>query len=117
MIIRNINPTQQYNKKSRGSFEKRLFKVLVGSFMLGICVYIYSLGSVVYGVVERRSLEKDIAHLNSDIGSLEQTYLEKTGQVGFDSLATLGYTKPSIIYYESQERVALQTNTNQKQGF
>lgn len=116
MIIRNIAP--KINKKqSKRAFEKRLFKVLVGGFTLGILVYIYSLGSVVFGVVERRNLDKDISNLNSQIAVLEQNYIEKTSDITLESGKVLGYLKADNIYYESQERVAFKDTKNTKAGF
>lgn len=88
------------------AFEKRLFKALVAVSILSLGLYVYSLSSVVYGVVQRRTLEKDITKLHSDIGSAEAEYLLASNMMTYDTATVLGYVKPNAIVYESQERVA-----------
>ncbi len=88
------------------AFEKRLFKVLVTCSVLSLALYVYSLSSVVYGVVQRRTLEKDITKLHSDIGGAEAEYLLASNTMTYDTATVLGYVKPTTIVYESQERVA-----------
>ncbi len=117
MMIRSINPFIQNNRiHSPYIIERRLFKVLVVLFALSIGLYVYSLSSVIYGVVERRALDKEITLLNSDIGTLEALYLSQTNTISYASATTLGYTKPHTLYYESQERVAFTNTTNQRNG-
>lgn len=88
------------------AFEKRLFKVLVTVGVFSLVLYVYSLSSVVYGVVERRTLEKEITTLHSDIGSAETEYLLASNTMTYESASVLGYVKPTTVMYESQERVA-----------
>ncbi len=115
-MIRSINPTINNRIHSAYTIERRLFKVLVILFILAIGLYVYSLSSVIYGVVQRRSLDKEISLLNSDIGTLEAGYLSETNTISYASAATLGYTKPHTLYYESQERVAFKDTTDSRNG-
>jgi hypothetical protein len=118
MIIRSISPQQHTRRHIQGkyAFERRLFKVLVIMTVLTICVYVYSLSSVIYGVVERRALEKEIAVITSDIGVLEAAYLLETNTITYNSAVVLGYTKPETLHYESQERVAFKDTEDKRNG-
>lgn len=91
---------------SKYAFEKRIFKVLVAVGILSVCLYIYSLSSVIYGVVARRTLEKEITQLHSDIGAQEALYLLSANDLTLEAAEAKGFIKPTHISYESQERVA-----------
>ncbi len=118
MIIRSLNPKTHTRRHIQGkyAFERRLFKALVAASVLSICLYVYSLSSVIYGVVERRALEKEISILTSDIGVLEAEYLNETNTITYTSAVLLEYTKPQTLYYESQERVAFKDTKDQRNG-
>ncbi len=88
------------------AFEKRIFKVLVVAGIFSVGLYVYSLTSVIYGVVARRTLEREITQLHSDIGTEEAAYLLATNDLNYDSAAQSGFVKPTTIIYESQEHVA-----------
>lgn len=116
-----MNSNISYNNrrflKTRYVFEHRLFKVLVGIFVFSICVYVYSLSSVIYGIVERRNLEKHVSVLKSDIAGVEKDYLDKIQSLTIEYAINEGYHKPLNKYYENQERMAFITGENQEQGF
>jgi hypothetical protein len=88
------------------AFEKRIFKVLVIVGVFSVGLYIYSLSSVIYGVVTRRTLEREITQLHSDIGTKEAMYLLATNELNYEMARTAGFVEPTTIIYESQERVA-----------
>lgn len=101
--------TQKNNTHSvapKYALEKRLFKVFVAVSVFSLGLYTYSLSSVVYGVVQRRSLEHEITKLHSDIGTAESEYLLASNTMTYESAVGFGYVKPKSIVYESQERVA-----------
>lgn len=116
MTIRTITQRVKHKKQSKRYFEKRLFKVLVSSFFLGGLVYIYSLGSVVFGVIERRNLEKEIASVSSEIGALEKDYLDKSSNISLETASMNGFVKAEKIFYESQEHVAINNTKNTEAG-
>ena len=120
MIIRSLPYAflgQQKNIPKKYALERRLFKVLVATLLIALSLYIYSLGSVIYGVVSRRSLEKEVGLLKRDIGISESTYLQKTESLSYTGAITFGLTKPIALYYESEERVAFNTREDQRNGF
>jgi hypothetical protein len=104
------------NIKKSYLFERRFFKVLVISGFLSVFLYIFSLSSLVYGIVERKTLEKNISSIKSDIALLEMDYLNKASDVDNSYIALLGYQKPKNIYYEREERVAFENKANQRSG-
>lgn len=118
MMIRSVAPQQHTRRNIQGkyAFERRFFKILVATSVLSAGLYIYSLSSVIYGVVERRALEKEITMLNSEIGDLEAGYLNQTNTITYGTAVLSGYTKPNTLYYESQERVAFQNQPVERNG-
>ncbi len=115
-MISNIH-TRKKHIHTQYVFERRFFKILVTTSCITVILYVYSLSSVIYGVVQRRTLEKEIMLLSSDIGTLEAEYLANTNTITYAGAVILGYTKPTTLYYESQERVALKDTTPHRNGF
>jgi hypothetical protein len=111
MIFQTIQQMKKNNHtvQNKYAFERRLFKVLVTLCILAVCLYIYSLSSVIYGVVARRTLERELVQLHSDIGEMEAKYLINSNQLTYESARELGFIKPTSIIYESQERFAFNT--------
>lgn len=116
MTLKNI-PTTVFQKpkiQKKYMFERRFFKVLVSLGVLSIFLYIFSLSSVIYGVVQRRTLEKEVAQIQADIGILEAQYLVRANELNSEEVALAGYNTPKNIFYESKERVAFETTSRQR---
>ncbi len=98
------------------SFEKQIFKILVAVGIASAFLYAYSLSSVIYGVVERRGLEKEITKLHSDIGIIEAEYLNNSNKLTYEVAQEHGFIKPENVAYELQERVAINIVIPKKNG-
>lgn len=105
---------QKTKVQQKYMFERRFFKVLVSVGVLSIFLYIFSLSSVIYGVVQRRTLEKEVAKVQAEIGRLEATYLVRANELNYQEVALVSYNTPKNIFYESKERVAFETTASQR---
>ena len=116
MILKNTHiPVFQKTKiQQKYMFERRFFKVLVSLGILSIFLYVFSLSSVIYGVVQRRTLEKEVAQVQAEIGALEANYLVRANELNYQEVALALYHTPKNIFYESKERVAFETTTTQR---
>ena len=99
MILKNthIQVFQKTKIQQKYMFERRFFKVLVSLGILSIFLYVFSLSSVIYGVVQRRTLEKEVAQEKStarqpkeEPGMFEQVMKSRAGRTFTTTLAREG---------------------------
>lgn len=90
-------------------FQKSII-VLFGLLILFCFLYIYSLGSVVFAVIERRSAETQTENYRSQIASLEVQYFSQTKDLTLDQAFLRGFTKPLQITYKERGVFAFKTD-------
>lgn len=94
--------THNYKKARQGLFERKaILALLVVCFVMG-GLYVYSLGSVVFAVVERRADEKRVETLRGDIAILEVNYLSAASDLTFDKAVAVGLEKPTEIAFKER---------------
>ncbi len=81
-----VNELQE-NMEVREKIVKGIFFAF-GFFAL---LYLFFLGSAVFNVVERKSLEAEAHNLSNQIGELELTYLQVSGQIDRDLSHSMGF--------------------------
>ena len=80
------------------NLEHRVLHTMLVSFGLLAAIYIFILGSLVFNIIERRSLEKEILSLSSEVGDLGLAYLSLSNKVDLNFSYSLGFkeTKPKF---------------------
>lgn len=73
------------------SYRKRILTALIGLLVLFAGSYAYFLQSTVQQVVERKSLDNQIAALHSEIGDAEYNYSASVSEVTMEKAEDLGF--------------------------
>ena len=84
--IRNVNIIN-YN------VEKIFLRAIIFSFGALAIFYVLILGNMVWNIVERRSLEREVATLGSAVHELELTYLSQSMNIDLIFSKNLGFTE------------------------
>lgn len=96
--------------------ERQIFVVILGLFIFGAAVYLYSVGSVLFAIVERRYAERHVAELKSTISQLELSYLNQTKRITEKFAESQGFIEPeSLVFQDRATRVA--TNVTREYGY
>ena len=80
------------------NLQRRILHILLGSLGGLALVYVFLLGSMVFNIVERRSLEREMRVLGNEVGSLELSYLSMSNKVDLNLSASLGFKETKIIF-------------------
>ncbi len=73
------------------NFGYHMFHILIISFGILALVYVLILGNMVFNIIERRSIEKEILSLSNEVGVLELSYLSLSSKVDLNLARTLGF--------------------------
>lgn len=76
----------------------RILHCLFMSMGILSLVYIFLLGSMVWNIVERRSLEAEARTLSNEVGDLELSYLSMSNKVDLNLSTALGFKETKIIF-------------------
>ncbi|MBK5215214.1 MAG: hypothetical protein JJE53_00170 [Candidatus Pacebacteria bacterium] len=71
--------------------QKVLLRILLISSVLLFSVYIYLIGSITFNVVARKSLQKTVTELTSDVNKLELTYLKNINTIDKNYALSKGF--------------------------
>src|SRR3989344_5566351 len=75
------------------NMQRFLLHIIFWSFTALALWYVFLLGSMVWNIVERRSLEKSASMLSSEVGELELTYLSLSNDIDLAFSHSLGFTE------------------------
>jgi ABC-type Na+ efflux pump permease subunit len=81
------------------SLEKRVFSALSMSIIVVLVLYGYFVNETVFNIVSRKSLEAEIATLNSDIGALELNYIARKNNVTLEYAYAKGFKDVTSTTY------------------
>jgi len=65
--------------------------------------YVLFLGNVVWNIVERKSFEKEVLALTSEVGNLELEYLAVLKKVDFDLARSLGFKEVATTNFVTRK--------------
>jgi hypothetical protein len=71
--------------------QKILFRILIASSILLFGVYIYLVGSIIFNVIARKSLDKTVIVLKSEVNQLELSYLKTVSSIDKEYAKTQGF--------------------------
>ena len=84
--MRNVNITNNTSEMSRIILNTMLFALAGLAFW-----YVLTLGNMVFDIVQRKTLEKEISNLANEVGQLELTYLSAAGKMDMELSASMGF--------------------------
>lgn len=71
--------------------QKVLLRILLISSVMLFSVYIYLVGSITFNVVARKSLQKTVTELTSDVNKLELAYLKNINTIDKNYALSKGF--------------------------
>ncbi len=71
--------------------QKILFRILITSSILLFGVYIYLVGSITFNVIARKSLDKTVIVLKSEVNQLELSYLKTVSSIDKEYAKSQGF--------------------------
>ena len=80
-----------------------ILHVMFGAFGVLAIAYVVILGNMIFNINERKSLEKEVSTLSSEVGELELEYLALSKKVDLGLSRTLGFkeAKPAFAARKS----------------
>lgn len=72
-------------------FNKRMFKNMLFTLGALALVYVFVVGSTIFNIVERKSLENQARTLSSEVSDLELTYLAMASKIDLEYSHSLGF--------------------------
>ncbi|MBU0999018.1 hypothetical protein KKG24_01780 [Patescibacteria group bacterium] len=78
--------------------EKNILKTML--FILAILgiFYVLILGNMVFNIISRRTLEKEMISLSNEIGKLEVSYLAISSNIDMNLSSTMGFKETKAIF-------------------
>jgi len=84
------------------NLEHHILHILLMSFGALALMYVLILGNMVFNIIERRSLEKEMLYLSSEVGDLGLTYLALSNKVDLQFSYSLGFKEIKPKYATRQ---------------
>lgn len=81
---------------------ERFFRALCVTLGLLFLSYLYFLGSITFGIVERRALETQAKDLASEVSNLELQYLALSNKIDMRLAGTLGFAETKSARFVSR---------------
>lgn len=116
MSIQSVNITNN-NREMSGVLLNSMLFVLVALAVW----YVLVLGNMVFDIVARKALEKEMMALTNEVGQLELSYLTLAGnmdlavaeEMGFKEIAGTFATRKSLSYNSKDETISLSFGNNE----
>lgn len=84
------------------NLEHRILHIMLMSFGALALMYVLILGNMVFNIIERRSLEKEMLSLSSEVGDLGLTYLSLSNKIDLKFSYSLGFKEIKPKYATRQ---------------
>lgn len=92
MYMGNVNIIDNNN------LSNRIFHMMLASFgVLALC-YVFILANMVFNIIARKSLEKEVLSISNEVGNLELSYLDLSNKVDLNFSHTLGFREIKPTY-------------------
>lgn len=91
--IHNVNITNNNIEVGKNILNTMIFILAALAFF-----YILILGNMVFSIIERRNLEKEIAVLSSEIGELEVSYLAASNSIDMNLSSAMGFKETKAAF-------------------
>jgi len=108
MYAANAN-TMTDNLEVRRSILRAMALILGGLILL----YVLILGSMVFNIVARKSMEKDMLSLTNDVGGLELSYLNLSKNVDMTLSSSMGFKEAKATFATRKNLGSLKIANNE----
>ncbi len=98
---------------NNGNLQERILNAMLLTLGVLALFYVFLLGSMVFNIVERKSLEAYNRTLSNDVGSLELEYLSVSRKVDLDLAYSLGFKEVKAKYATRKALGSLSTAKNE----
>ena len=78
--------------------EKNILKTMLIILATLAIFYVLILGNMVFSIVERRTLEKEMLSLSSEVGNLEVSYLSISNSIDMNLSSTMGFKETKATF-------------------
>jgi hypothetical protein len=88
---------------------KKIFRALISMIVVLSLCYVYFIGSTIFSVLARKSLETNAKELASRVGQLEVKYIQLSGSIDSEYGETIGFIDAGNMIFASRakDKVAL----------
>ncbi|MFA5933970.1 MAG: hypothetical protein WC795_01990 [Candidatus Paceibacterota bacterium] len=100
----------QTNIINNNNLPQRLFYLMFGVCIVLSFVYVYLIGSIIFNVLERKSVENQVRTIRSAVGNLELDYLSQNKTVDLSYAKSLGFEEPKNLYFASRKSLVTLRN-------
>lgn len=76
---------------NNNNIERHVLNIMIWSFGTLALLYILFLGNMVFNIVERRNLEKDVRTISSEVQDLELNYLSMSSKLDLALSQSMGF--------------------------
>jgi hypothetical protein len=73
--------------------QKALFRILITGSVVLFAIYIYLVSSITFNVIARKSLEKNVVSLTSEVNQLDLTYLNNANKIDKEYALANGFVE------------------------
>lgn len=78
--------------------ERNIFNTMLFIFAMLVVFYVLILGNMVFSIVGRRTLEKEMLALSNEVGRLEVSYLSISNSVDTNLSSTMGFKETKATF-------------------
>mgnify|MGYP001592075498 CR=1 FL=1 len=89
--------------------EKNIFNTMIFILATLALFYILILGNMVFSIIERKNLEKEMTALSNEIGKLEVSYLAVSNSVDMNLSSAMGF-KETKATFTTRKSLGLNSN-------
>lgn len=86
------------NIVNNNNLEKRILNFMFVSLGALTLCYVLFLGSMIFNIVERKSIEVEARNLSNEVGNLELQYLSMSNKVDMSLATTMGFKETKQQY-------------------
>jgi hypothetical protein len=78
--------------------EKNILYTMIFIFAALALLYVLILGNMVFSIVERRTLEKEMLSLSNEVGNLEVSFLAVSNSIDMNLSSTMGFKETKAVF-------------------
>lgn len=79
-------------------FRKNILNSMVFAFVALALFYILIVGNMIFSIIWRKTLEKEITSLSNEISSLEVSYLAVSGSIDMELSSAMGFRETKAAF-------------------
>lgn len=92
---------------------KVILRGMLGCLALLALTYVLLIGNMVWNIVARKNLEKELAALRSEVGSLELNYLATAEKINLELSRAMGYREARANFATKKSLGSLESSSNE----